>query len=112
MLSVLFSKLDATHKETILYEKFHFTKSDTREEALRHMCNLSLNISEEAMKKGIEQGRELGKRLANLSMVRNLLANGVPSDVIRKSLPDLSDSEFADLLKEAKEPENETQKKQ
>lgn len=111
MLSVLFSKLDATQKETILYEKFHFTKSDTREEALHHMCNLSLNITEEALKKGIQQG----KHQANLDMVRNLLANGVPSDVIRNSLPDLSDSEFADLLKEAKETENEkqtTQKKQ
>lgn len=75
------------------------------------MCNLSFNISEEAMKKGIEQGREQGNRLANLSMVRNLLANGVPSDVIRNNLPDLSDSEFADLLKEAEETENETQKK-
>ena len=42
-------------------------------------------------------------------MVRNLLANGVPSDVIRNSLPDLSDPEFADLLKEAEETENETQ---
>lgn len=115
MLSVLFSQLDATKKETILHEKFNFSKSDTREEAFRHMCNLSFNISEEAMKKGIkqgiEQGREQGKRLANLSMVRNLLANGVPSDVIRNSLPDLSDSEFADLLKEAKETANETPKK-
>ena len=110
MLSVLFFQL-ATKKETILHEKFNFTKSDTREEAFRHMCNLSFNISEEAMKKGIEQGREQGKRLANLSMVRNLLANGVPSDVIRNNLPDLSDSEFADLLKEAEETENETQKK-
>lgn len=71
------------------------------------MCNLSFNITEEAMKKGLEQG----KRLANLNMVRNLLANGVPSDVIRNSLPDLSDSEFADLLKEAKETANETPQK-
>ena len=60
-LGVLFqNELSAKEKKDILEKDFNVPMTETFESEVDDMCNLSQGVAEEAMQKGIEQGRQEG----------------------------------------------------
>lgn len=52
-------ELNIDEKNNVLENEFKIQMEDERKELLKSMCNLSQGIKEQALEKGIEQGREL-----------------------------------------------------
>ena len=52
-------ELNIDEKNNVLENEFKIQMEDERKELLKSMCNLSQEIKEQALEKGIEQGREL-----------------------------------------------------
>ena len=60
-LGVLFqNELSAREKKDILERDFNIPMTETFESEVDDMCNLSQGVAEEAMQKGLEQGRQEG----------------------------------------------------
>ena len=54
-------------------------------EAVKVMCNLSLGIEEEALKRGMEKGLEKGQQEALQRTAQNMKAMQISTDVIMKA---------------------------
>ena len=77
-LGVLFqNELSAREKKDILERDFNIPMTETFESEVDDMCNLSQGVAEEAMQKGLKQGRQEG------------IEQGIPHrmDTIRRRVP-------------------------
>lgn len=70
------------------------------------MCNLSADLVEkgikQGIKQGIEQGIEQGRKIRTEEIVRNMLKNGISREIIKASIPDLSDKDLDTLVQASK----------
>ena len=74
------------------------------------MCNLSADLVEKGIKQGIKQGIEQGieqgikqgRKIRTEEIVRNMLKNGISREIIKVSIPDLSDKDLDTLVQASK----------
>ena len=86
-------------KQNTMKEKFVIKKTRERKELLDDMCNLSDGI----FNKGVEQGIAQGARQANMKTAHTMLLNNMSLDLVRKSIPDLTDEDMKEVLQEMKQ---------
>lgn len=94
----------------ILHDEFQFSESRERKERLQTMCNLSADLVEKGIKRGIKQGIEQGikqgieqgQQMRTEEIVRNMLKNGISHEIIKASIPNLSDEDLDTLVQASK----------
>lgn len=64
------------------------------EKNLRTMCNLSLGITEKALKRGREEGRNEGRDEGRLDLLRDLVKEGRLSLSVAARKADMTEKEF------------------
>ena len=81
MLGVIFTeKMKYYDKIKVLKERYEFEFSEEGKEELNTMCNLSLGFRE----RGIEEGIKEGQTTKLLSVVKNMVEDGVDDELIMK----------------------------
>lgn len=93
LATLLSSEIPAEEKEEILSKKFGIVTSVEMKEEMRDMCNLSDLIEEEAIEKGICQGRKQ-EREQMAKLTKRLLADSRQDDLLRAT----EDEEFREAL--------------
>ena len=101
-LGVLFqNELSAREKKDILERDFNIPMTETFESEVDDMCNLSQGVAEEAMQKGLKQGRQEGIEQGRTYALIELVNDGVLTIEKAAGKAGMSVEEFRNVMKNA-----------
>ena len=100
--TILSDKLSVEHKQKVLETEFCIPRNFDKNGGLSKLCNLSMGIAEEAVKKGVKQGVKQGIKQERINRIQSMIKKGKTKKEILEW--DYTEKEYAEAEKELLQP--------